>query len=121
MLKLPAIDTCIQASPPVTRVKLKQLRALIRKILPQAEEAMSYGMPTFKLNGKGIVAFAGYKQHIGFYPMSGSLLESFKQDLVTYKTSKGAVQFPLDTPLPVALIKKLIKARARVAQATSKQ
>jgi uncharacterized protein YdhG (YjbR/CyaY superfamily) len=105
------IDTFIRHSPKVAQPKLKQLRALIRSVAPNADESISYRMPVFKLNGKGLVGFAGFERHIGFYPMSGSFLGTFKTELKEYKTSSGAVQFPLDQPLPVALIKKLVKAR----------
>lgn len=108
----------IKASPEEPQPKLKQLRKIVKDVLPDAEETISYKMPLYKLHGKGVVAFAGFKSHIGFYPMSGSLLDSFKKELRNYKTSKGAVQFPLDKPLPVALIKRLIKAR--IKQGTKK-
>lgn len=120
MSKNNQIDACIQAAPGVAQAKLKQLRALIQEFLPEADEAISYGMPAYKLRGKGVVAFAGYKQHVGFYPMSGSLIEDFKHELAGYKTSKGAVQFSLDKPLPKTLIKKLIRARVKQIQVVLK-
>jgi uncharacterized protein YdhG (YjbR/CyaY superfamily) len=68
-------------------------------------------MPVYKYRGEQVVGFAGFKEHIGFYPMSGSFLDAFKEELEDYKSSKGAVQFPINKPLPVELIKRLIKTR----------
>jgi len=107
------VDAFIKQSPKQTQAKLKELRKIIKGIVPKAEEVISYKMPVYKLNGKGLAGFAGFKSHIGFYPMSGSFLTAFKEELKDYETSKGAVQFPLARPLPTALIKKLLKERAR--------
>lgn len=101
----------ISEFPEHTQEILKQIRGTIRKIVPHAEETISYGMPTFRLNGHYLVYFAGYKKHIGLYPLpSGN--KSFEKDISTYKTSgKGTIQFQLDNPLPTALIEKIIKFR----------
>ena len=107
------VDAFIQASPKETRPKLRELRGIIRALVPQAEEVISYRMPTYKLNGKPLVGFAGFKHHIGFYPMSGSFLDDYRDELRDYVTSKGAVQFPSPAPLPVALIKRLIRDRIK--------
>jgi uncharacterized protein YdhG (YjbR/CyaY superfamily) len=108
---LPAKDITafINGSPKEAQAKLKQLRKIIKAAVPKAEEGISYRMPAFKLQGKSFVGFAGYKQHIGFYPMSGSFLAKFKKELGNYKTSKGAIQFPLDKPLPVSLLKFVVE------------
>jgi uncharacterized protein YdhG (YjbR/CyaY superfamily) len=87
------------------------MRDTIRKAAPKADETMSYGMPTFKLNGN-LVHFAGYKNHIGFYP-TPSGIEAFNKELSVYKSSKGAVQFPLDQRLPLTLITKIVKLRVK--------
>jgi uncharacterized protein YdhG (YjbR/CyaY superfamily) len=105
------VEAFIRASPKGTQAKLRELRGIIRALVPQAEEVISYRMPTYKLNGKPLVGFAGFKHHIGFYPMSGSFLDDYKEELRDYVTSKGAVQFPSAEPLPVALIKRLIRDR----------
>lgn len=91
---------------------LKKLRATIKTNAKQAIESISYGMPTYKLNGKPLVYFGGYKTHIGFYATpTGNL--AFKKDLTKYNTSKGTIRLPLDKPLPLALIKKIVKFRIK--------
>lgn len=89
---------------------LQQLRKLIHEIAPDAIETMSYGIPTFDLNKKHLVHFAGYAHHIGFYPTPDGI-QAFADELKSYQTSKGAVQLPLDQPLPTALIKTIVKHR----------
>lgn len=101
------IDEYISEFPEQTQRLLQELRTTIRKAAPQATEKISWGMPTFYLNGN-IAHFAGYKKHIGFYP-GAEAMENFKDEMVMYKTSKGAVQFPLDKPLPLDLVTKIIK------------
>lgn len=105
------VQAYIASAPQESRAKLKELRSIIKSLIPQAEEGISYGMPVFKLNGKSLICFAGYKHHIGFYPMSGTFIKSYQEDLKNYKTSKGAVQFPIEKPLPITLIKKLVKGK----------
>jgi len=104
------IDEYISAFPESTQQILQQVRAIIQKAAPQAKEVISYAMPAFKQKGV-LVYFAGYAKHIGFYP-AGSGIEAFKDDLSGYKWSKGAVQFPLDKPMPEALITRMVKFRA---------
>ncbi len=111
------VDAFIKASPKETQTKLKQLRQVIKQTVPTAEEKISYKMPVYTYNGKWLVGFAGFKNHIGFYGMSGIFFNQFKKELAHFKTSKGTIQFPLDKPLPVALIKKLIRARMKVNKA----
>ena len=102
-------DEYISLFPKETQVLLKQMRATIKEVAPDAEEAIKYQMPTFVLKGN-LVHFAAFKNHIGFYPVPTGI-EKFKKELAPYKTSKGAVQFPLDKPLPLALIRKIVKFR----------
>ena len=87
------------------------MRATIKKAAPKAEEVISYGMPAYRLDGV-LVYFAGYGKHIGFYP-TGRGVAAFQQELTKYKTSKGAIQFPLDKPLPLALITKIVRFRVK--------
>lgn len=87
------------------------MRDAILKAAPDAEEVIGYKMPAYRLQGV-LLYFAGYKGHIGFYP-SGSAIEAFKQELSVYKGAKGSVQFPLDKPLPVSLITKMVKLRVK--------
>jgi uncharacterized protein YdhG (YjbR/CyaY superfamily) len=103
------IDEYISIFPEDVKAKLETLRATIRKAAPTAEEAISYMIPTFKLNGN-LVHFAGYKSHIGFYPGAAGIA-SFEKELKGYETSKGTVQFPLDKPLPLKLVTTIVKFR----------
>ena len=95
------IDLYIASYPQKTQVLLKKMRAVIYKAAPQATEAISYGVPTYKLNGN-LVHFGGFKSHIGFFP-TPSGIKHFQKELSAYKTSKGAVQFPIEKPIPVGL------------------
>ena len=112
IIKMPTpstIDQYIAAFPPDVQQRLQRMRAMIRKAAPDAVEVISYRMPAFKLHGN-LVYFAGCKEHIGFYPTPSPIV-AFRQELAGYKCSKGAVQFPLDKPLPAALIRKIVKFR----------
>jgi len=101
----------IASFPKETQVLLKQMRAIISKAAPRAQECIAYQMPAFKLNGP-LVYFAGYEKHIGFYPTAYGI-KTFENEIAGYKSSKGAVQFPLDRPLPVGLITKIVKFRVK--------
>jgi uncharacterized protein YdhG (YjbR/CyaY superfamily) len=103
------IDRYIKPFPPAVRVKLKTVRSLIKRLAPGAEEAVKYGIPTFVLNGN-LVHFAAFKDHLGFYPASSGIA-AFKNELKKYDTAKGTVRFPFDQPLPLSLIKKIVKFR----------
>ena len=104
------IDQYIADFPIETQKLLQQIRETIHKAVPEAKEVISYGMPAFKQNTV-LVYFAGYAKHIGFYP-TGSGIEAFKEEFTQYKWSKGAVQFPLDKPLPLDLITRITKFKA---------
>jgi uncharacterized protein YdhG (YjbR/CyaY superfamily) len=109
-LKTPAnIDKYIGGFPTPVQSKLKVLRKTIKKAAPGAEEKISYRMPAFYLNGI-LVYFAAQTRHIGFYPTSSGVT-AFKKELADYKTSKGAIQFPLDRPLPLELITRIVQYR----------
>lgn len=109
------IDAYIAGFPSDVQKKLEQLRKTIRKAAPGAIEAIKYAIPTFVLNGKNLVHFAGYKAHIGFYPAPRAI-EEFKDELGDYKGAKGTVQFPLDEPLPLDLIARMVKYRVGAAE-----
>jgi len=100
------IDEYIATFPTEIQNLLEIMRATIKKAAPEAFETISYQMPTFKLK-TNLVHFAAYKHHIGFYP-GASAIETFKNDLMGYKTSKGTVQFPIDKPLPIEIISKIV-------------
>ncbi|MDB5209281.1 MAG: hypothetical protein JWQ30_108 [Sediminibacterium sp.] len=91
---------------------LEKLRQIIRSVAPEATELISYHMPAFKYQGM-LVGFAAWKNHYDFYPWNSSTVNEFKEDLKGYDTTKGAIQFPKDKPLPVTLIKKIVKARMK--------
>ncbi|EMJ97814.1 iron chaperone [Leptospira alstonii] len=105
------IDNYINRFPEDTRKILEELRSVIRDAAPKAEEKISYQMPAFAFYGN-LVYFAAYKKHIGFYPTSSGI-RAFQSELTKYKTSKGAVQFPIDQPLPFKLIAKIVKYRVK--------
>ena len=104
------IDEYIAEFPPEIQKVLEELRALIRANAPGATETISYAIPTFDLNGRHLVHFAGFKNHIGFYPVPSGL-EAFKEDLRPYKQGKGSVQFPLGQSLPTDLIRRIVEFR----------
>ena len=103
------IEEYINLFPASTQKILIKVRATISKLIPQAEEAMRYGIPTFRLN-ENLVHFAAFEHHVGFYP-TPSVLSAFAKDIKVYKSSKGAVQFPLDEPIPYDLIAAMTRFR----------
>lgn len=106
------IDEYIAAFPRNVRDVLEELRRIIRESAPKSEETISYGIPTFDLNGKHLVHFAAYKNHIGFYPTSSGITR-FKKDLSRYELSRGTVRFPIDEPIPFDVIRKIVKYRVK--------
>ena len=105
------VDEYLAGVPEPARITLNRVRAAIRSAVPpEATEAISYRMPTFRYKGP-LVGFAAFSNHCGLYPMSPSVMEVFKDELKESHTSKGTIRFPVDKPLPAALVKKLVKAR----------
>jgi uncharacterized protein YdhG (YjbR/CyaY superfamily) len=109
------IDAYISQSPVEAQPILQQIYNIIKETVPEAVEGISYGIPAFKLNGKPLVYFAGYKNHIGFYATPTGH-EAFATQLAPYPQGKGSVQFPLDRPIPFDLIVKIVLFRAEQAQ-----
>ncbi|MBN1598708.1 MAG: DUF1801 domain-containing protein [Bacteroidales bacterium] len=108
--KIPeTVESYISGFPEDIQKILKEIRATIKKAAPEAEESMSYQIPTYKQNGV-LAYFAAYKKHIGFYP-TPSGIEAFKEELSVYEYAKGSVKFPLDKPIPLDLIAEIIKFR----------
>ena len=103
------IDAYIATFPEATQTILEELRATIRADAPDAQERIAYGMPTFSLKGN-LVHFAAWKNHIGFYPAPSGIQE-FEEELAVYKGAKGSLQFPIDQPLPLELISRIVKFR----------
>lgn len=104
------IDDYIKSFPDNVQSKLQSIRKIIIKTEPSVTETISYGMPTFKYNGKNLVHFAGYKTHIGFYP-TPSGITNFEKELSVYKTSKGTAQFKINDEIPEKLIEKIVRFR----------
>jgi uncharacterized protein YdhG (YjbR/CyaY superfamily) len=117
-----SIDEYIKGFPPGIQKLLKEVRSTIKTAAPEAEETIKYAMPTFTLNGGNLVHFAAFKNHIGFYPTPNGI-EAFEKELSAYKGAKGSVQFPLDQPMPLQLISKIVKFRVaqNVAKAKNKK
>ncbi len=110
----------IAAQPKATQSALKRLRSVIRKAVPKAEECMSYQMPTYKLGGRTVIHFAGWKEHVALYPGAGHVVAALKAELKPYAVSKGTIRFPLTQPLPEKLMTRLAKGRARDVRAKLK-
>ena len=108
-----SIDEYISGCAEGVRPVLQQIRATIKAAVPEAEETISYSIPAFKLQGRNLVYFAAYRKHIGLYPVPSGNSE-FEKDFTPYKTSgKGAIQFPLDKPMPLKLIERIVKFRVK--------
>lgn len=114
------IDEYVATFPPDVQKVLQEVRSTIRRAAPDAVETVKYGIPTF-VQGENLVHFGGFKTHVGFYP-SPSGIEAFKNDLSAYEGAKGSVQFPLDKPMPLRLIARIVKFRVKeVQQKTGKK
>jgi len=105
------VDEYLAAVPEPARTTLNTIRAVIRSAVPpETSEAITYGIPTFKYKGS-LLAFAAFKNHCSLFPMSLAVIDTFKNELKPFLASKGTIRYPLDKPLPSALVKKLVKAR----------
>lgn len=113
-----SIDNYIATFPLTVQKSLRQIRKTIMAVVPEATEEIKYAMPTYVLDGN-LVHFAGYKNHIGFYPGPEGIAH-FKKELSVYKSSKGSVQFPLDQPMPLDLISRIVKFRVKTNKAKVK-
>jgi uncharacterized protein YdhG (YjbR/CyaY superfamily) len=109
--KAESTDVYIAAQPPKVRELMQQIRKAVREAAPKAEETVSYGMPALRQGGV-LVYYAAFKDHLSFFP-TGSGVEAFKDKLKGYKTSKGTIQLPLDKPLPLDLIKEIVRFRVK--------
>jgi uncharacterized protein YdhG (YjbR/CyaY superfamily) len=106
------VETYISRYPPEVRRVLRRMRQTIRAAAPEAAESISYQMPAYKLDGKPLVYFAGWKTHVGFYPIPSGIA-AFETQLSRYQRAKGSVQFPLDRPIPYGLVTKIVRFRAK--------
>jgi uncharacterized protein YdhG (YjbR/CyaY superfamily) len=105
------IDAYLAGLEEPKRSTLADLRQTLVRIMPEAEQGISYGMPAFRLSGKVIAGFAAFKNHLSYFPHSGSVLPALVDEVAPYATSNGTLQFPVDTPLPASLVEKLVAAR----------
>jgi uncharacterized protein YdhG (YjbR/CyaY superfamily) len=105
-----SIGEYVAGFPPETQAKLEEMRAIIREQAPAATETISYAIPTFDLSGKHLVHFAGYENHVGFYPVPSGM-RAFADELAPYKSGKGSARFKLDEPLPSDLIRRIVAYR----------
>jgi len=116
-----AVDEYLAALPEPARSSLSKIRATVRSIVPaEATEGISYGMPTFKYKGP-VIGYAAFKNHCSLFVLSGTALAAFQNELKDYTVSKGTIRFPMDKPLPAALVKKLVKARLARNELKSKR
>jgi uncharacterized protein YdhG (YjbR/CyaY superfamily) len=112
-----SVDEYIAAQPEAARPHLERIRATIRKAAPKAEESISYQIAAYKLNGYPVLFFAGFKKHVGVYPITGAAAKEFAAEIKPYLASKATLRFPLDQPLPTRLIAAIAKFRAKDAPA----
>jgi uncharacterized protein YdhG (YjbR/CyaY superfamily) len=116
-----SVEEYIAGVPEPARSTLQKIRATIRSAVPpESTETISYGIPTFRYKGP-LVAFAAFSKHCSFFPMGASVLDAFKNELKGFRTSKGTLQFPLDKPLSIALVKKLVNARVKQNEQKSRR
>ena len=114
-------DEYIASFPPRVRVVLRRVRSAIRKAIPGAEEAISYQMPTYKLNGRPVIYFSGWKEHYSLYPADTRVIAAFEKQLTRYDyNGKGTLRFPLDEPVPETLITAIVRFRAKDVAAKQK-
>lgn len=107
------VDEYLETAPEPHRSTLAELRATLRRILPEAEETISYGMPAFKMKGKAVAGYAYFKNHCSYFPHSGTVLPVLGDDLAGYEHSKGTLKFPVDQSLPETLVQRLVQVRLK--------
>ena len=117
-----SVEQYIASQPSAAKKTLEKVRKVIRTSIPDAEETISYGMPAYKLHGRTVLFFAGWKEHFSLYPGNNRLVATFAGELTNYKVSKGTIQFALSEPVPAALIERIARFRAEevAAEAQSK-
>jgi uncharacterized protein YdhG (YjbR/CyaY superfamily) len=108
-----SVDDYMAAQPEAVRAALARVRATLRKAVPEAEEVISYNMPTYSVNGKRFLQLAGWKQHYSLYAASGAMVAAFGKELAPYRVQRGTISFPLSEPVPVKLIERIAKFRAK--------
>ena len=116
-----SVDEYIASQPEAVQGVLKRVRSIIRKAVPGVEEMISYKIPTYKLHGGPVLYFAGWTQHYSLYPATDRVVAAFKNDLAPYEVSKGTIRFPLSGPVPVKLIERIAKLRAKEVAGSKKR
>lgn len=114
-IKFKSVDEYIASQPEAVQGLLKRVRNTIRKAVPEVEEMISYQIPAYKLHGRPVLYFAGWKQHYSLYPVTDHVVAAFQDALSPYEISKGTIRFPLSEPVPVKLIERIAKFRAKEA------
>jgi uncharacterized protein YdhG (YjbR/CyaY superfamily) len=115
-----SVDEYIATFPEDAQAVLQRVRRTIRKAVPSADEVISYQIPAYKLRGARVIYFAGWKEHFSVYPATDLLVKAFKEEIAPYKVSKGTIRFPLSKPVPVKLIERIAKFRAKEAGESTK-
>jgi len=115
-----SVDEYISTFPKATQVVLRRVRGTIRRALPGADEVISYQIPGYKIRGERVIYFAGWKQHYSLYPVGDRIVKAFMKELAPYEVEKSTVRFPISKPVPVKLIERIAKARAKEAAAGAK-
>jgi uncharacterized protein YdhG (YjbR/CyaY superfamily) len=113
ILGVKSVDEYIASQPEAVQAVLRRVRGSIRRAVPKAEEVISYKIPTYKLNGRAMLYFAGWAQHYSLYPSSDRMVAALEDELARYEVSKGTIRFPLSEPVPVKLIEKIARFRAK--------
>lgn len=109
------VDEYLETMPEPTRKVLEEVRDIIRKALPKADEGIAYQIPTYKQDGVSVIHFAGWKEHFSLYPVGETFVETFPEEAARYPLSKGTIRFPLKEKVPAALIRKIVKLREKAA------
>jgi|ERR1700675_2828843 uncharacterized protein YdhG (YjbR/CyaY superfamily) len=120
-IKFKSVDEYIASQPEAARGLLKRVRNTIRKAMPEAEEMISYQIPAYKLHGRPVLYFAGWKEHYSLYPATDHVVAAFQDALSPYEISKGTIRFPLSEPVPVKLIERIARFRAKEAARVSQR
>jgi uncharacterized protein YdhG (YjbR/CyaY superfamily) len=115
-----SVDDYIAAQPEGVRPLLQSVRSAIRKAVPGADEMISYQLPSYKLNGKALIYFSGWKQHWSLYPATGGVVKTFAKELAAYEVEKGTIRFPLSRSIPAKLVEQIAKLRAKEVAETQK-
>jgi uncharacterized protein YdhG (YjbR/CyaY superfamily) len=115
-----SVDDYIASQPDAIHATLERVRNAIRRALPNADETISYQIPTYKLKGRAVIYFAGWKQHYSLYPATAQILATFKKELAPYKVNKGTIRFSLSEPVPTKLIQGIAKLRAKEVDESEK-